>query len=304
MDHILVPLDGSTLGESVLPYVKLVAKATNAQVDLLMIAEPQEGPTKKTTAPARSTAVKAAEAYVEKVSKYFIDARCHVTHRVAVGVPAAQIIRATEQDPITMTAMSTHGRSGVTRWMLGSVTDKVLRGGAGPLLVVRPAPRSPIGPELDLKRVVVPLDGSAQGEEVLPQVVNLANALDLQVVLVRVTPSVMDYLRWASGGEYGAVAGSIQDFTETAEAVDAEAMEYLDKVCARLQGDGLKPTAELEHGDPAQAIIDMVSDADGSFVAMTTSGRTGIARAALGSVADRVVRHCGAPVLLIRPAKS
>lgn len=299
---ILVPLDGSILAEGVLPYVKQMIGALGAQTTLLQVIEPTpeqiklfsrgEGPL-SIPEPVRNN----AEQYLRRVASYLDGLGAAIQIKVVQGLPAVEIIGEGENDPTTIIAMSTHGRSGLARWLIGSVAGKVLQYSSNSVLLVRPKPHSPIA-EPKLRTVVVPLDGSPAAEQILPHVVELAEALSLSVVLVRVTWSVADYYKW-DGGIMG-TAGP--DYPQIAEQVDADATNYLEAVSSRLQTEGVEKVSEcLAHGDPAGAIINLVQETQDSFVAMTTRGRTGLARMVLGSVADRVVRHCGEPVFLVRP---
>jgi len=152
----------------------------------------------------------------------------------------------------------------------------------------------------------VPLDGSEAAEAVLPSVAALAKTIDLEVVLVRVTPSGGDYLRYM---EYhhelvpGSTLARVYEgpFEEYSKESEAKAMEYLRKITADLEGQGVKKVQQkLLHGDAADAISAEAADMEHNLVAMTTHGRSGIDRWVLGSVADKVVRECGDPVLLVR----
>lgn len=297
----MVPLDGSILSETVLPYARQLAVGLKARVLLLRVVEPSPQETQKhltAESLAKSSAAARAEAeqYLQKVEQYLKGANCSTTTKVVQGVPAVEIIGEADGTPDSVIAMSTHGKSGLARWLIGSVADKVLHYAASPVLLIRPKPHSPIA-EPALKAIVVPLDGSTVAEEVFPHVVALAKAMNLAVHLARITPSVTDYYKWT-------VPNSVPvDYTEIMKEVDADAEAYLAATAARLAKQGVKSVqSHSGHGDAASAIIDLVSETPDSFVAMTTRGRSGMARALLGSVADRVVRHCGEPVFLVRPA--
>jgi nucleotide-binding universal stress UspA family protein len=201
--------------------------------------------------------------------------------------------------------MSTHGRSGVARWLLGSVTDKVLLATTTPLLIVRSTePLNPMS-EVQLKTVIVPLDGSVLAEQVLPHVATLAKALDLEVKLVRVHPSVEEYSRYFERQQIGSTAtiysGPYEVFSREA---DAQAMEYLHEVKMQLHHERVWSVEEsLLRGHPAATIVDLARETPGSLVAMTTHGRSGIGRWLLGGVADRVIRHSGVPALVVRSSE-
>jgi len=124
--RILVPIDGSENSLSVLPAVKDFAKEFNASVMVLGVVEP--------THEARGNA---GEPLVRLATKDLADAGIAVDPVVRLGDPASEILDAAKRHDVDLIAMSTHGRSGVSRWVLGSVTEKVLRGSTTPILIVR-----------------------------------------------------------------------------------------------------------------------------------------------------------------------
>ena len=298
--RIIVPLDGSQLAEQVVPYVKLLARGLGAEVRLLRafdsvpadMSDPEHGLyLDRLTANFHNTALD----YLEGVAAGLRSAGVTTTCEAHEGSPAELIISDAEGDPEALVAMSTHGRSGVGRWFLGSVADKVLHATGNPLLIIRPKENV----ELDgaIAQAIVPLDESPMAEQALSYVVPIARALGLRVTLVRLTPTVADYYRF--GGypyDYSAPQG-----TDTSEIVDAAAAEYLKGVAERLRAEAVPSVEErIVHGSAAAGILDLAQEAPDSMVIMTTHGRSGIGRWVLGSVADRVVRKAGVPVLMIR----
>jgi nucleotide-binding universal stress UspA family protein len=140
---------------------------------------------------------------------------------------------------------------------------------------------------------------------VLPHVATLAKALDLEVKLVRVHPSVEEYSRYFERQQIGSTAtvysGPYEVFSREA---DAQAMEYLHEVKMQLHHERVWLVEEsLLRGHPAATIVDLARETPGSLVAMTTHGRSGIGRSLLGSVADRVIRHSGVPALVVRSSE-
>ena len=113
------------------------------------------------------------------------------------GDPAELIINESSQEADTLIAMSTHGRSGINRWVMGSVTDKVLHGVNEPLLIVRSQEGNPPA-SIEANNVILPLDGSALAEQVLPHAVALAKALRATVTLLRTTD--ISYYTQMGGG--------------------------------------------------------------------------------------------------------
>jgi len=149
---LLVPLDGSKEGESVLPHVEAIAKQRGVDVlpvVLLQVCEPPdiiadypeaemelswEEHVKDETERARA----AGERYLSGVENRLKDAGLTVRSEVLLGEPADEIIGYVEKNPANVIAMTTHGRSGVSRWLLGSVAEKVLSAVPCPVLLARP----------------------------------------------------------------------------------------------------------------------------------------------------------------------
>ncbi len=297
--RILVPLDGSQLAEQVLPYALLVGKALKSRIRLLQVFEPLSPdlarPSHGMYLDQVSEAFRAkAQDYLANVAEPMKKSGLVVSISVHEGSPAHYITEEAAAEPSTLVAMTTHGRSGVGRWLLGSVTDKVLHASNNPLLVIRPKEPASSPATAAITTIIAPLDGSALAEEGLPHVTTLSKALGAKVLLVRITPSASDYYRYM---EYS--VGPYRDFSVE---IDAEATEYLHRVSQGLRLNSVASVEErLLHGNPAAAIIDLAKDIQDNLIAMTTHGRSGLGRWILGSVADRVVRHSGGPVLMIHP---
>jgi nucleotide-binding universal stress UspA family protein len=182
-------------------------------------------------------------------------------------------------------------------WM-GSIADTLVRRLPMPVLLTRPHDQA-----LDLleevhdqafTHVLIPLDGSALAEEILEPALTLGTPFDATYTLVQaITPPVLGY---APAAQAVALDDQILEQWRTA------AREYLDRLAQRLRGQGLQVDTRILIGSPAMSILDYVYDHNVDLVAMTTHGRSGVARMLLGSVADKVVRGAGVPVLLRRPA--
>jgi nucleotide-binding universal stress UspA family protein len=293
-NRILVPLDGSQLAEQVLPYVKLLAKETKCHTELLQVIEYSPAPTHPRQVRANLTGE--AQKYLKKAAASLKSSGLTVSSLVHHGDPASDIVAEAESEPETLIAMATHGQSGLARWMLGSVTDKVLHAATNPLLVVRAHEQEATTTGEMLENVIVPLDESLLAEQALPHAVHLARTMGLRVILLRVTPDAGDYYR---NMEY--VPSDFEDFAQFA---DGQAMEYLHKVGRKLRDQGFPLVEErLLHGHPAATIVDLARETPHCLVAMTTHGRSGVGRWLLGSVADRVLRHSAGPVLMVRPVE-
>lgn len=296
---ILVPLDGSELAEQVLPHVALLAEGLGARVQLVRIfdhvppslADPAHRLYLDQVAlsyrnEAKDSLEKAAASLEAKGVS--VDIEVHEADD-ASGV-ASYVVSAAESKPDTLTAMTTHGRSGLGRWLLGSISDKVLHAIKSPLFLVRSRKESEFSADVKLETVILPLDGSPLAEQTIPHAAPIAAKLGLNVILISVTPPT-----------YQAVFGDPAIIREPAGEPDPRAAGYLADVAERLRKEGVANVQERPlYGPPAEVILDVARETPNSFVAMTTHGRTGVGRWLLGSVADRAVRYSGGPVLLNR----
>ena len=178
------------------------------------------------------------------------------------------------------------------RGLLGSVTDQIVRSSPVPVLVMSPlAVERCAQDEHQLHSVVVPLDGSLMAEAVLPHAEGLAQALSLEVRLLRVVSlGPLAYY----GGEGGPVDTSPSD-----HELEEEAAAYLNHVAAAQTSRGLTANCTVARGSTAMAIVDQVKEVRRCLVAISTHGRAGLGRLLIGSVADTLIRHAGLPVLVV-----
>jgi nucleotide-binding universal stress UspA family protein len=293
--RILVPLDGSKTAERVLPYAHALAHTLKLPVELLSVVDFAEIAAHLSVANARymdalvESELKSSKDYLAGIAKTFIDAA--VTCAVKKGRADEVIVEEAAADKATLIMMATHGRSGLNRWLLGSVAEKILRATANPLLLVRAGDESePVG-DAAIRSVIVPLDGSELAEGVLPTVIELAKALNLEVVLLR------SYELPASA-YYG--ENYLPDYEELKARIEEETKSYLEGKVAALNAKGLeKVFAAVTEGPAADEIIKYARRRPDALVAMCTHGRSGVRRWVLGSVTEKVVRHSGDPVLVI-----
>jgi len=295
---ILVPLDGSKLSETILPYARFLAGVVKARVELLHAVDPEVISTFVSPKYGRYVDVVEADMkqhsldYLQPVASSFPEPSS-VDCSAEIGKPAEVILKKASTSDGTLIAMATHGRSGVQRWVLGSVAIKVLHMSTNHLLLVRPSETIEVGGVASLKTAVVPLDGSRLAEKVLPYVTALAKHVGLDVVLLRV------YALPASA--YFATEEYTPDLPDLTAKMKSEAKDYLEGKVRQLQAEGLdRVSSVVLEGNAAGEIIDFARQTPDNLVAMCTHGRSGIGRWVLGSVTERVVCHSGDPVLVIR----
>lgn len=312
--RILVPLDGSHLAEQILPYVQLLAKALDIPVRLVQVVMPIDiepailseidglpGPIRMQLATSgdieRLTAslVTKAETYLSGIAASIKDAGvADVTVQALQGRGAAEyILREGEADTSGLIAISTHGRHGITNWVLGSTSDKVIQAAKNPMLVFRPTAGTRSVSETKVSTVIVPLDGSTMAEQALPHAVNLARSLGARMVLARAVLSAAELYRFIGYFYIPPPTLSLD--------MEAEAMRYLEETVEKVRNQGVVQVDQtLLHGDPAISIVDLAASSKESLIVMTTHGRSGIRRWVLGSVTDRIIRTSENPVLVVR----
>jgi nucleotide-binding universal stress UspA family protein len=297
---ILVPLDGSKTAEKVLPYARYLSGKFKVPVELLAVVDIAEVASHMVSEKARfldtiiEDAVRYSTSYLRGVATTFADTGV-VSCSVEKGKAEDTIIEKAATDKAMLITMATHGRSGLNRFLLGSIAEKVLRGAANPLLLIRATEDGKPAGEAMLKSVIVPLDGSELAEAVLPLVADMAKKLDLEVELFRAYH--IPYNVYA--GDEGFYAGN---YDELLASVRDEAKEYLDKKASDLKRLGVtKVTCVTKEGFAGDEIIALGRKTADNLIAMSSHGRSGVNRWMLGSVAETVVRHSGDPVLITRP---
>jgi nucleotide-binding universal stress UspA family protein len=300
--RMLVPLDGSELAEVVLPYARELAGRLDLELILLHVCET---PGYDSQFMCRSYLEHAAE-IIQKQSREVQSKTgapsggkaVEVRAEVASGHPADEILRHAEENSIDLVLMATHGRSGVRRWVLGSVADKVLRKSKTPIWLVRAnIPEEIVHDEWLKRTMLVPLDGSKFAESVLPHVETLAKQRGAQlvsVVLLRVYNKPFVTADYPEPDWEQHVKRIINHFRQEAE-------QYLAKVEKRLTDAGLNVRTEVLMGKPAEEIIKYAHNNHPNLVVMATHGSSGLSLWEYGNIADKILHGVSSPIFLVRP---
>lgn len=299
-ERILIPLDGSPRAELILTQVARILRREDSEILLLRVIDVPE-PSR--TELARRTAFEYARGheradahrYIQDLERRLSDRGARVRALLAEGPAAATILEQARSERATMIAMTTHGRSGLSRWFIGSVAEKVVRASPIPVLLVRSFRPTPLGDlqpataeELPFRKILVPTDGSPAASTVLDPARELAQLFDSAVVVLHVEPPVLI----PGSGEMGALP-VLPPTSSEKDAVTAGPAR-------RLAGLGLEVKRKTVAGYPAEAILDQGHVEEVDLIAMATHGRSGFSRWVLGSVAERVLRHSGVPLLLVQ----
>ena len=287
LNEILVPLDGSAEAESVLPYLRDLAQKFGSRVQILGV-----GIGRKTRRVNRLI-----EDYVNRTANKLQTDNIKAKPVVLYGVAADKILDFTAENEIDLIIMATHGRSGITRWWMGSVAEKVISEATAPVLLVR-SRRPGMAKTTDKlsfpHKILAPLDGSDIGESALPYAEAIASNSRGSINLLQVISP-------PGTAEANLLGGP--DWRKFVKAMNDAGEDYLKGVAERLGGKNTKVTYEVATGDPADKIVEYATNMGASMIAMSTHGRTSVARWVLGSVADKVLHGARIPVLLVRSPK-
>jgi nucleotide-binding universal stress UspA family protein len=292
MRTIVVPLDGSALAERALPYAEALARDGAASLFLVRATLAHALPGMD-LAEEQIRTVGAAEAYLAEVAKQLASLGIEADSGVVYGPPSAAILDEIRLRSASMVVMATHGRSGLGRWLYGSVADFVLHRSPVPVLLV-PASGARSWSQ-DQRRILVPLDGSPLAEAVLQPATQMAEQLRqlrAELVLCRVVEPP----------NYGAYGEAAQFITFDPDEQLASAQNYLEQVAGRLRQTSQPVSIRALVGEAVQTIAALASESDVLAVAMATHGRGGLARFVLGSVATGTIQRAQVPILLVRPA--
>jgi nucleotide-binding universal stress UspA family protein len=301
--HILVPLDGSRLAATAVPYAVILARAADARISLLAVVEPLSEHAGLPSAAAREEDerhVTESTAYLESVATSLRAHGLTVTTVVRHGNPASEILAASEDGGCSLIVMSTHGRTGLERVRTGSVAQHVLRHAIIPTLVVRPGDEASTEGEATIAAVTVTLDGSSLAEEALPTATRIATALSIPLTLLRVIPG----LGALANSGWDAGYSAYYPVSEVSERDEERAVEqYLETVAAPLRASGLDARACWERSVTSHAtetIVAVLAKQPSGIAVMASHGRGGVLRWALGSTTEAVLDQSPCPILVVR----
>ena len=295
LEHILVPLDGSSLAECVLPHAVALAQAFEARVTLLRAVD-RVGPgdLNRAVDPLNWHIRKSeAEAYLSEVSTRLQEAGLRVEKIVLEGRAAQRIIDFARDQGVDLMVLSSHGRSGLSGWNISSVVQKVILRSYTPTMIVRAY--QPVTEELTglrYQRLLVPLDGSQRAECILPLATNLARFHQCRLLLAHVV----------SRPEVPRRAPLTQDEAELIDQITERNRQkgerYLEELKSRLSGD--VETRLLVSENPALTLHQLVEKEGADLVLLAAHGYSGEVQWPYGSVALNFIAYGTTPLLIIQ----
>jgi nucleotide-binding universal stress UspA family protein len=299
INHILVPLDGSTLAECVLPHVIAIAPVTNARVTLLHVMQPLQNT-------SGNAAVDPIEWHLQKQNseKYLDQIVSQLNQSGILGVdrvileggPASSVVEFASNNNVDLIVLSTHGQSGLSGWNVSGVVQKILLRSYKSILLVRAYLPSSAGmTKVRYKRLFIGMDCSPRSEFVLPYAISLAQQHKSQVILETVIERPQTINRFPLSEED---TNLINKFVErNAEA----ASRYLNQLVTQFSMKELKLKAHVSTGDSAITVLhDMAEESNADLVMLVAHGYTGERRWPYGSVTTSFIAYGNSSLMIMQ----
>jgi len=300
MKNILVPLDGSRLGESALPLAASIAERFSASVTFIHVIE--KNAPEAVHGERHLAAVAEAEEYLKEVSDRPIFAgittKMHV-HTAEVDDVARSIVEHSLEFAPDLVVITTHGKRTARQLVIGTVAQQVIKLGKTPVLVVRPKEDAAEEQERGAQTcplVLVPIDAEPAHEKALFHAMQFAHAFNSRIHLLTAVPNVGD-LR---GSDSAAALLSPSAMRARLELDFQGADEYLRERAEEIAKEGIAVTTQSVRGDAANAIVDLADRAKAGMIILGTHGKSGSQAFWHESVAARVVTRTDVPVLLVQ----
>jgi len=308
---VLAPADRSEVSRVALVHAAAVARAFGARLRVLHVAElPPVLPIPEDGAGAvisegwlpydllREQAKSETEKLIASIPEV---AELAPEPVVRTGIPADEILLEIEESGCDLAVLATHGRTGLTRFLLGSVAEKVTLSAPCPVLSLRPGGPAEKGraaarpPVAEPRRILVPTDLSEHSYAALAPAVAFAERFDGEVALLAVLEDPLDHPEIDWKERAGITAEQMK--AHMADATRAELRAKVEELgfAARVK------RIEVGFGRPAATLVERAEAEGYELIVIASRGRGAVARAILGSVARDVVRHAACPVLAIRP---
>jgi nucleotide-binding universal stress UspA family protein len=296
---ILVPLDGSPFAEQALPLACDLVRRAGATLRLAMVHQVMPMYAASPEAPQLDPALE--EEWRRREQTYLDDVVARLKKEANLDACAALLtgyvpgaledyVEATATDLVIMT---THGRGPLSRFWLGSVADKLMRTLPIPILMIRPSEK-PAPTPISLERILIPLDRSTFSEAVLGPAIALGKVIQARFTLLHVFNPVP-----MVDPSFGLPVGVDVELNEETRR---QSEAYLDGVADRFRKEGFEVECLVgATKGPAQGVLDQLAGGNYDLVALATHGASGVRRAIVGSVADKVVRAASCPVLVLPP---
>jgi nucleotide-binding universal stress UspA family protein len=283
-ENILLPFDGSEDAAEVLHHAAEIAHWADATIRVLYVADTARESVTVVEGGTVDVLERKGQDIVEEAARTL--ETLGVSHRTDAvqGNPAPTIAEYAAEYDHDLVVMPTHGREGLSRYLVGSVSEKVVRLSSVPVLSVRMQPDEML--TFPYENVLVPTDGSDAATHAADHLLEFAAALDATVHVL----SVVDDF----------TLGPDVRSTIAGKESEQAATDAVETIVSAAETHGITDVVRhVEHGGPAEVILDCIETNDVDAVGMGTTGRRGTDRILLGSVAEETVRSAPVPVVTV-----
>ena len=295
IDHILVPLDGSSLAERVLPHLFALARPFGSRVTLLRVISRKDSKESSQRIDPLDWQMREAEArsYLNKLTRQLTQSGLKVRNELLHGDPATLIVEFVHNNDVDLLILSSHGRSGLTGWNISSVVQKTVIRVQKPTMIVRAYQTTQRDhSEVQYNRILIPLDGSPRAECALPLVSCLAGYHDAQVILTHVVRKPELPRRGPPSQEESQLANQL------IEKNQQEAHRYLQGLQEHFP---VEMKTHLFVGDDvADTLHSVVDQEKPDLVVISAHGYSGSAQRPYGSLALNFIAYGTTPLLIIQ----
>ncbi len=287
VETLLVPIDFSPASLFSIEWAKFIAQRTKASIHLVNVHDFGYPVAGSLTPPVIGSEKEIKEHLHRDLQRLALSQKLpHASFQVRTGRPYSQICELAGEIQADLIVVSTHGRTGWERTLLGSTAERVVRHAPCPVLVARPTSRGKAG--LKLQKIVVPTDFSDCASHGLHYAIDLAQLFKASLSLINVTqlhhdlPPVVIYSdaalnRWA---------------TEVAESHLADLVKETDF-------EGVKFETVHKSGSPARKVCRYAVKEGADLIVTSTHGRSGLSHVLIGSTAEQIIRNAKSPVLVV-----
>jgi nucleotide-binding universal stress UspA family protein len=293
--HILLPLDGSALAESVLPAAAYLARVFGAKITLVHIIE-KDGQA-LVHGEHHLTQAAEAEAYLAQIRQRAFAPGTVVSlhvHESAMQDVAQGIVEHQDELAPDLIVMCSHGRGGLRDLVFGSIAQQVITSGRVPVLLVRPQAADEKKP-FECRSILAPTDGRPHHEVGLLTAARLAQATHARLNLIAVAPTLETL-----AGRQAATGRFMPGATRTMlEIVEDELRSYLGGMAERFQAEGVTVSALVGRGDPAALIARNAETTHADLIVFATHGKAGTKAFWAHSIGAKVLAQTSRPALLV-----
>jgi nucleotide-binding universal stress UspA family protein len=286
-NRILFPTDGSETATAVFEYALELARAHEATVYVLNVADTRQESVTQMRGDVVDVLEREGERIVDEIASQASTQDLSVVTDVIQGEPDRTIVAYAESSDIDLIVMPTHGRSGLERFLLGSVTERVVNTATPPVLTVTPDAAEDWAFTYPPRNVLVPTDGSEGADLALEAGIDLATAGDGGLHLLNVL-------------ETTGLGIDVRSMLAT-DALEERATEILETASEAARSSSVTDvTTSISHGRPYREILSYVEQAEIDVVVLGTHGQTDFSRYALGGVSAKLIRTSPVPVMMVR----